>query len=162
MEQPRNFVVSNVELNWARLTTPQSPFGTSQYEIQIATEDTTQAEELIANHIAMKEKDGKWVASLKRKEFKANGESNGKVRVVDGNKQPLDASTIGNGSVGNIILFQMPYDRAGRQGIMSSLTAVQVTDLVEFSGSNSVDFEMVGGMEPVAATSVKEDADDLF
>ena len=42
------------------------------YEMQwaFATEDTTQAEELITNHIAIKEKDGKWVASLKRKEFK--------------------------------------------------------------------------------------------
>ena len=162
MEKPRNFVINNVELNWAKLVNPTSPFGTSQYEIQIATDDSSVAKMLQDNHVPMKEKDGKFIASLKRKEFKANGESNGKVRVVDGNKQPLDASTIGNGSVGNIILFQMPYDRAGRQGIMSSLTAVQVTDLVEFSGSNSVDFEMVGGMEPVAATSVKEDADDLF
>jgi|TARA_B110000211_G_scaffold219172_1_gene264722 hypothetical protein len=145
MEKPRNYIIKDVELNWARLVSPQSPFGTSQYEIQIATDDSKKADELIANHIPMKEKDGKFVASLKRKEFKANGESNGKVRVVDGNKQPLDAGTIGNGSTGSIILFQMPYDRAGRQGIMSSLTAVQVTDLVEFSGTtNSIDFDIVG------------------
>jgi hypothetical protein len=162
MEKPRNYILNDVEVNWPHLVTPQSPFGTSQYEIQIATTDGDKAAELIANHIPMKEKDGKFVASLKRKEFKANGESNGKVRVVDNNKQPLDASIIGNGSVANIILFQMPYDRAGRQGIMSSLTAIQVTDLVEFSGSNSVDFEMVGGMEPTVTSSGEVVTDELF
>ena len=56
----------------------------------------------------------------------------------------------------------MPYDRAGRQGIMSSLTAIQVTDLVEFSGSNSVDFEMVGGMEPTVTSSGEVVTDELF
>ena len=162
MEKPRNFVVSNVELNWARLTTPQSPFGTSQYEIQIATEDTTQAEELIANHIAMKEKDGKWVASLKRKEFKANGENNGKVRVVDSTKQPVEAGSIGNGSTGNVIVFQYPYDTAGRKGIANSLTAIQVTDLVVYSGSDSVDFDVLESLAPTKTSTGETVTDDMF
>jgi hypothetical protein len=161
MEKPRNYLISDIELNWARLVTPQSPFGTSQYEIQIATDNSDVAKDLIANHIAMKEKDGKWVASLKRKEFKANGESNGKVRVVDNTKQPIDASTIGNGSRGNVILFQFPYDKAGRQGIMSSLTAIQVTDLVEYNGSNSIDFDVVGDVSPATSSTGVAKEEDL-
>ena len=29
---------------------------------------------------------------------------------MDGSKQPIDGATIGNGSVGNTMLFQYPYD----------------------------------------------------
>jgi len=166
MEKPRNYLITDIELNWPNLVTPRSPFGTSIYEIQIATDDSDVAKDLIANHIAMKEKDGKWVGSLKRKEFKANGENNGKVRVVDNTKQPIDASTLGNGSRGNVILFQFPYDKAGRQGIMSSLTAIQVTDLVEFNGSNTIDFDVIGDVYPTASSTVAgvkdEDLETMF
>ena len=166
MEKPRNYLITDIELNWPNLVTPRSPFGTSIYEIQIATDDSDVAKDLIANHIAMKEKDGKWVGSLKRKEFKANGENNGKVRVVDNTKQPIDASTLGNGSRGNVILFQFPYDKAGRQGIMSSLTAIQVTDLVEFNGSDTIDFDVVGDVSPTASSTVAgvkdEDLETMF
>ena len=48
---------------------------------------------------------------------------------------------IGNGSTGNVIVFQYEYNAAGREGITSSLTAVQVTDLVEYTGSS--DFEPI-------------------
>ena len=37
LTSPRNFLVSNVELNWARLDQPVSPFGAAQWELQIAT-----------------------------------------------------------------------------------------------------------------------------
>lgn len=162
MDKPRNFVISGVELNWAKLVNPQSPFGTSQYEVQIATEDKAKAKELSDNHINMKEKDGKFIASLKRKEFKANGESNGKVRVVDSAKQPLDAGTIGNGSQGNVIVFQYPYDTAGRKGIASSLTAIQVTDLVVYSGSDSVDFEVLESIAPTTTPTGDAISDEMF
>ena len=113
------------------------------------------------NHLNVKEKDGVFSASLKRKAFKADGTDNGPVRVVDGNKAPIeDLRSIGNGSIGNVILFQFPYNNAGRSGIATSLTAVQVTELEIYTGSSSVDFDVVGAMDAPAA-AVEEKA-DLF
>ena len=148
MDAPRNYLVSDVELNWARLDTPVSPFGTPQWELQIATTDSAQADVLKANHMNVKEKDGKFVVSLKRKAVKADGSPMEPVRVVDANKATIEArSKIGNGSRGNVIVWQAPYETMGRSGISNSLTAVQVTDMVEFIASGGVDFDIVAGSE---------------
>ena len=145
MDQPRNYRIDGVEMNWAKLDKPVNPFGTEQYELQIATTDAAKAEEWKANHMNVKEKDGKFVVSLKRKAKKADGSDNGPVRVVDAQLKPIEnLRGIGNGSMGNVILFQYPYEAMGRKGIASSLTAVQITELVEYSGSGGVDFDVVG------------------
>ena len=60
LTSPRNFLVSNVELNWARLDQPVSPFGAPQWELQIATTDKAVADDLKANHMNVKERDGKF------------------------------------------------------------------------------------------------------
>ena len=151
MFEPRNFRIDNVELNWARLVKPVSPFGTAQYELQIATTDKALADSLKANHLNVKEKDGKFIVSLKRKAVKADGSENGKVRVV--NKEAVamsddEAMSIGNGSKGSVIVFQYEYNQAGRKGIASSLTAVQVTDLVEYKKDASADFAPVMDSTP--------------
>ena len=143
--QSRNYKIEGVELNWARLDKPVSPFGTMQYELQIATTDAAKAEELKANHFNVKEKDGKFTVSLKRKAVKANGEDNGKVRVVDSNLVAIDdVSKIGNGSVGNVIVFQYGYDAGGRKGVTAALTAVQITKLEIYSGDAASSFSVVG------------------
>ena len=158
MDNPRNLMLSNVEINWAKLDKPVNPFGQEQYELQIATTEAAVADQWKADHLSVKEKDGKFTVSLKRKAHKASGDSNGMVRVVDANKAAIDTSVvrIGNGSVGNVIVWQAPYDVAGRSGIASSLTAVQITDLVEFNGGG-VDFDIVAGGTDEPAPSA-----DLF
>lgn len=145
LTQPRNYLISDVELNWARLNSPINPFGTEIYELQIATTDKAKADELTANHFNVKERDGKFVVSLKRNALKRDGSDNGKVRVVDSNKQPLETN-IGNGSRGNVIVWQYPYETMGRKGISGSLTAVQVTELVEYN-AGGVDFDIIGGSD---------------
>lgn len=145
----RNYLIKGVEINWAKLDAPVAPFGTPQWEVQIATSDKAVADDLAANHIPMKEVDGKFVASLKRKSTKQDGSDNDPVRLVDAAKMPMENRRgIGNGSVGNVIVYQMNYEFGGRKGITNILTAVQITDLVEFSGSTSLDFDVVG--EPPA------------
>jgi hypothetical protein len=147
--QPRNYRIDNVELNWAKLSKPVSPFGVPQYELQIATTDAATAESWKANHLPVKpeiDKDtkkptGKFTVSLKRKANKADGSDNGAPRVVDATAQPMDSSKIGNGSRGNVIIYQMYYKNAGREGISNSLTAVQVSDLEVYTGS--ADFEPI-------------------
>ena len=159
MDQPRNYKITDVELNWARLTKPVNPFGTEQWELQIATTDQAKAKELADNHLNVKVKDGKFTVSLKRKTKKADGSDNGKVRVVNADLTDVeDAGSIGNGSKGNVIVFQYPYSAMGRSGIASSLTAVQVTDLVKYTPSGGVDFDVIGG--PVDAPA--GESADLF
>jgi hypothetical protein len=143
MEKPRNYLISDVTLNWVRLDKPQNPFGTEQYETQIETRDPAKAKELEANHLNVKEKEkGIFTVSLKRKAKRADGSDNGKVEVV-GTKTSdvIDVRSIGNGSQGNVIVWQYPYDAAGRQGIATSLTKIQITDLQVYT-NNSIDFDM--------------------
>ena len=64
MDQPRNYKITDVELNWARLTKPVNPFGTEQWELQIATTDQAKAKELADDHLNVKEKDGKFTVCL--------------------------------------------------------------------------------------------------
>ena len=144
MEKPRNYLISDVTFNWARLDKPQNPFGTEQYELQIATTDAAKAAELTANHLNVKEKEaGTFTVSLKRKAKRADGSDNGKVQVV-GTKASdvIDVRTIGNGSQGNVIVWQYPYEGGGRSGIATSLTKVQVVDLKVYDGAGDVDFTM--------------------
>lgn len=144
MDKPRNFKIENVELNWAKLVNPVSPFGTPQWELQIATSDKAKAAELKANHLNVKEKDGKFIVALKRKAKKADGSDMVPPRVVGADALPFEnPSRIGNGSTGNVIVWQAPYDTMGRSGVSNSLTAVQVTNLVEYTAGGSAGFDAI-------------------
>jgi len=137
--EARNYRIDNVELNWAKLAKPVNPFGTEQWELQIATTDKAVADEWTQNHFTVKQDkadSSKYTVSLKRKAVKADGSANGPVRVVDSQAQPFtDVSTIGNGSTGNVVVYQYAYETAGRSGIASSLTAIQILSLKEYSGA---------------------------
>jgi hypothetical protein len=168
LTEVRNFKITDVTVNYPKLDKPVNPFGAEQYELQIATADESKVKELEDNYINFRRKDGELVkdatgmftASLKRKAHKANGEDNGKVRVVNSDLTPMEKlTTIGNGSKANVIVFQYPYDVAGRKGVGSSLTAIQITDHIVYAPNNGVDFEAVGSIEP---TEVQGSASDLF
>ena len=158
MDNPRNYMISDVTLNWARLAKPiTNPFGATQYELQVTTTDAAKAQELRDNHLNVKEKDGVFSVSLKRKSTKADGSDNGAVRVVNADKSPMEnPGSIGNGSTGNVIVFQYPFTYGGKNGVASSLTAVQVTKLEVYEASSSVDFDAVSDAKPVGESA------DLF
>jgi hypothetical protein len=149
LTSPKNVLLSNVTLNWARLDTPaENPFGGApSWEVQAIFPDAAAAKVAEEAGITVKEKDGQMTASLRRKSVTKDGADMEPVRVVDGTKAPMDSTArrkIGNGSKGNLIVWCAPYDYRGRKGVTASLTAVQVTELVEYSGGgDSVDFDMV-------------------
>jgi hypothetical protein len=168
LTEVRNYKISDITINYPRLDKAVNPFGTEQYELQIATADESKVKELEDNYIMFRRKDGALIkdatgmftASLKRKALKANGEDNGKVRVVSADLTPMEkVTTIGNGSKANVIVFQYPYDVAGRKGVGSSLTAIQITDHVVYAPNNGVDFEAVDSIEPA---EIQGSASDLF
>ena len=66
--------------------------------------------------------------------------------MVDARKEPLDSKLIGNGSTGNVMLMLKDYQIKGpsgkvtKEGTSVMLTAVQVTDLIEYVKQDS-DYE---------------------
>lgn len=163
LTSPKNVLLTNVELNWARLDTPaENPFGGDpSWEVQVVFDNAESANIAKEAGINVKEKDGQAFASLRRKSKTKDGGDMEPVRVVDGTKSPMDSTArrkIGNGSKGNVIVWCAPYDYRGRKGVTASLTAVQVTNLVEYTGgSDNIDFDMVD--TPAGSTS---EAADLF
>jgi hypothetical protein len=142
----RNFRIDNVQLNWAKLDRPVEPFGTPQWEVQALTTDKKLADNLAKEHFNVKEKDGNYVISLKRKALKRDGTPNKPPQVVDSKLQPMDPKVIGNGSIGNIMVYQYEYDMMGRQGIGTMLSGVQVTTLNKYNPSAS-GFDVIGDAE---------------
>ena len=64
------------------------------------------------------------------------------MKIVDSKLQPLEGNNIGNGSKVNVNLWQYEYEAPGRKGVATSLTAVQVVELVEYTPTAG--FEVVG------------------
>jgi len=144
-----NTLVRDVKLYWAKLDKPVDPFGTLQWELTIQVPKKRESE--ISSFGKVKEgfDKGTVAVALKKKANKADGTAAAKVQVVDINKEPFDSKLIGNGSTGNIIVFQRPYEikapngKVTKSGTSTMLTKVQVTTLVEYERKSSsfVDFD---------------------
>tara|TARA_E500000305_G_C3915820_1_gene185610 strand:+ start:214 stop:714 length:501 start_codon:yes stop_codon:yes gene_type:complete len=162
--EPRNYRIDNVEINWAKLAKPVNPFGTEQWEVQIATTDKAVADEWKANHLTVKQDKNnaaKFTVSLKRKVYKQDGSTNGPVRVFDAQAKPFESvANIGNGSTGNVVVYQYPYETMGRKGIASSLTAIQITALETYTAA--VDFEPVVSVDEAEAPAETKEASMPF
>lgn len=162
LTQPKNLIITDVELNWARLDTPAAnPFGGEpNWELQIATTDAAKAAELKSEGLNVKEAEGKFTVSLRRKSVTKDGTPMEPVRVVDAQKLPISAADrrkIGNESRGNVIVWMAPYEYAGKKGTTTSLTAVQVTKLEEYSGGGTdMDFDVM------STSSAESESADLF
>ena len=155
LTEPKNIMISDVTLNWARLDTPaDNPFGGApSWEVQIGTDDAAKAKTLQDEGLNVKVLDGHFTVSLRRKSETKDGTPMAPVRVVDAAKNPIDGVNrrkIGNGSEGNVIVWLAPYEYAGKKGVTASLTAVQVTEMVEYSAEASMDFDAVSATEETA------------
>jgi len=112
------------------------------WEVQIRTEDPKQKKEWEAQGVKLKAvvpEDGSppyWKTTLKKKILKKDGTPNEPVTVKAGNlTTQIDPATIGNGSVGNVRVFQ--YDYPGKDGkaggTANVLMEVQLTKLVKYT-----------------------------
>ena len=137
-------IIRDLEFNYPSLAKPKAPFGTEQWEIQVATSDPEKKAELEAAGCKVREKDGKFIANVKRKTVSSKGEPLEAPNVVDSKKEPLsktDIAKIGNGSRGNIKVFCYDWKAGGRSGTSCMLSAVQIIDLVKYEAeSEEVEF----------------------
>ena len=119
-----NILINNVELNWAKLATPvTNQFGGSNYELQIVA-DADRKDELAKVGTVKELEDGRIAVNLKRKAMKRDGTPMDPVRVVDAQRNAMEARGIGNGSKGNVIVWAYDYTFGGQEGTAYSLTAV--------------------------------------
>jgi hypothetical protein len=108
------------------------------WECQIRTSSKVQKKawaELNLNCKAVVPDDGDpyFRVNLKKSSIKKDGTAAEPVKVVNGALDPLDPDTIGNGSVGNIRIFQYEYPKKeGGTGVATILMGIQITTHIEF------------------------------
>lgn len=129
-------IIRNVEFWYPRLVRPNAMFDPQKprWEVQIRTSDMNQYKELMALGLNLKfkqEDDGSqyWFTTLGKRSTKQDGSAATPIEVVDGKKEPINPDTIGNGSIGNIRLFESSYERLGKPAKRFSLMGVQITKL---------------------------------
>jgi len=156
INEKRTVIVRDIELHWAKLNKAVDSFGDMKWEVQCRVHDKDIADKLkkdmFLNIKSEESDDGAkyWRFNVQRKLYKAGQdalpeherEKNSPPEVVNGDRDPITAS-IGNGSKGNLKLFQAPYEYKGKKGVSTVLTGVQVTDLKIYEQSSSVDFDVV-------------------
>jgi len=133
-------IIRDLEFNYPALAVPKSPFGTEQWEVQVATTDPDKKKELEAVGCKVREKDGKYVTNIKRKTVSQKGDAMDPPKVVDGDKNPLskaEIAKIGNGSRGAVKVFSYDWKAGGREGISCMLTDVQITDMEVYEAEST-------------------------
>jgi len=132
-------IIENVEIYFAKLVKPNNRFNKENptWEIQIRTAEKKQADEWKASGLTVKPvipDDGApfFRVNLKKKSIGKDGPAT-PVRVVDGKLNDINPDTIGNGSVGNIRVFQYNYTNNGVAGTASVLMAIQLTKYVVYT-----------------------------
>ena len=127
--------IDNVIFNYPKVS---NPFGTEVFDVQL---ELTPEQEKIVSELNLKVRDAgdKRVTNVTRKTHNAKGEPT-PVRIVDASKQAFDKQ-IGNGTTGNVLLYTYEWSNNGRKGVKTIVTAIQVINHVEYTGS--VDFDEV-------------------
>lgn len=142
-------IIKNVELWYPRLDPkrPNNRFNKERptWEVQIRTKDKKVKAEWTKLNLRPKtvEDDSGvfYSVTLRKKSKKADGSDNEPVRVVNGSLESINPVSIGNGSVGNIRIFQ--YEYGEEKNIANMLMSIQVTKLKEYVPKPSDDeFEM--------------------
>ena len=147
-------LLNNVDLSWVKLDAANPDMGfdkkSPQFSVVVTTSDKAAADTWKQNGINVKpkEQDGGivYTATLKKKIYTdADGKYNTPAPVVvDKQLQPItDVNKIGNGSKGNVQVKFKPYDYMGRSGISVQLLAVQVTEMKEYNGGDSLEFQAI-------------------
>ena len=74
--------------------------------------------------------DGKkqWRVNLKKKSITKDGTAASPVKIVNGSLEDIDPNSVGNGSTGNVRIYQYEFDQEGKKekGVASVLMAIQL------------------------------------
>jgi len=100
--------------------------------------------------------------NLRKKSIKEDTEAASPVKVVNGGLEDIDPNTIGNGSIGNIRIFQYEYPKDDKtKGIASVLMGIQITKHIVYKAkARDDDFDMTE-TETVDNADMSEDNEDF-
>ena len=126
-------ILENCEVYFAKLGRPSAKYNKTNptWELQIRTSDKAKRKEweaagLPVRAVVPEEGDPFFRVNLRKRSIKKDGTPAEPVEVVDGNLNPIEPNTIGNGSIANIRLFQYEYNSDEGPRTASILMAVQV------------------------------------
>lgn len=135
-------IIKDAEMWFAKLDPkrPNAKFNKKNptWEVQIRTSSKEVKKEweslgLKVKAVVPDEGDPFFRVNLRKKSVKEDGSNASPIETIDGKLNPIDPNTIGNGSVGNIRIFQYEYSNdMGQKGIASVLMGVQVTKHIVF------------------------------
>lgn len=100
--------------------------------------------------------------NLKKKSFKNDGTPSSFVKVIDKKMNEMDPNSIGNGSIGNVRIFQYEFPKeGGGTGVATVLMGIQVTKHIKYEAkARDDDFEEGEGemevVEPEATAGAEE------
>lgn len=103
------------------------------WECQIRTKDKAVKKIWEENSLPVKaivpdDGDPYFRVNLRKKSIKEDKQPASPIRVVNGKLDDIDPDSIGNGSVGNVRIFQYEYPKkTGGKGVASVLMGIQVT-----------------------------------
>jgi hypothetical protein len=142
-------IIENSELWFAKLDPkrPSSRFNKDNptWELQIRTTSKEVRKEWESMKLAVKaivpnEGEPYFRVNLRKKSIKKDGQPASPVQVVNGAKEEIDPTSIGNGSIGNVRIYQYDYTKKdGSPGVVSVLMGVQVTKHIVYKAKPRTD-----------------------
>lgn len=159
-------LLKNCEIHFAKLDPkrPNNKFNKEKptWEVQLRTTDAKQKKEWEDLELKPKlivyregeENEGEpilhngkkqWRVNIQKKSITRDGEKASPVEVVNFKLEPVDPNSIGNGSIGNIRIYQYEYTANGKKGTASVLMGVQLTKHVIYTHRRDDDFEETEG-----------------
>ena len=134
-------IIRNVTLNYAKVYKSETnPFGKDIFDIQLEFEKD-RAGEMSAYGKVRALPNGNLAINISRPAKNNKGQKNS-IHVVDKEKNDMTAG-IGNGSIGNVMVYSYDWNVAGKSGRKTILIAVQVLDLVEYNPDAVIDFDLI-------------------
>ena len=135
-------ILENVEL-WYTKVNPKRPNRklnkeNPTWEVQLRTTDKEvkkdwESKNLNVRAIVPDDSEPYFRVNLKKRSLKADGDPADPPELVDGKRQPVDPDTVGNGSIGNVRIWQREYtDKVGKKGVASTLMGIQLTKHIIF------------------------------
>ena len=153
-------IIKNCELYFAKLdpARPSAKYNKKNptWELQIRTTDREIKQEWLNMGLNVKPVvpdvgEPYFRVNLRKKSIKEDGEKASPVNVVNAQLEPIDERSIGNGSIGNVRIFQYEYPKdTGGKGIASVLMGVQVIKHLVYTPKPRFDeFEECGETETI-------------
>ena len=131
-------IIGPVPVNWAQVKTPNK-YG--EYSVTLLVDDKT-ADSFSSRGFRIRDNDGQKELIIKRKGARKDGTPNQTPKLLDANKEPLDVA-VGNGSKVNVQYRE--WETSNNYGDFKGLDlqAVQVVDLVEYTGSDGSELQPI-------------------